>query len=355
MELPPLLRKELRWGWRKKVPLAVLFVVVPAVFVYGTLGFEHVLPTSVPVAVAPQTPNVTGDDVNIVKGAVTLFSQPVTYPSKPAAMTALSREQVYAVVTVPANLTASSGRAVIDIYVSGSVVPYQEPAQVLAAVADRGLSSLLDRPVDVTYTVVGTERTLSAYLLPTFLMVLVMLVAFAYLPYTLASEEAAMDRLRLETSLSRVVATKLAVFAALVAVPILVFEATSEWMGNSVDLLSPGVFAIYLLTFLLCGTLAAAITVALRFSAWGRLANLAVLLFALAFSGLAYPRGFFSPARREFVQHVPTYYAMVAARGYALRDQPIGTYADWLAMLVGVLAISIALFAGSVRYYERRA
>lgn len=354
MALPPLLRKELRWGWRKKIPLVVLFVVVPAVFVSGTLAFEHVLPTSVPVAVAPQTPNVTSDDLTIVNGAVTLFSQPVTYPSKSSAMTALSREQVYAVVTVPANLTASAGRAVIDIYVSGSVVPYQEPAQVLAAVADRGLSTLLDRPVDATYTIVGTEHTLSAYLLPTFLMVLVLLVAFAYLPYNLASEEAAIDRLRLESSLSRVVATKLGVFAALVAVPILVFEATSEWMGNSVALLSPGVFAIYLLTFLLCGTLAAAITVALRFSAWGRLANLAVLIFTVAFSGLAYPRGFFSPVRREFVQHVPTYYAMVAARGYALRDQPLGAYTDWLAMLVGVLAVCIGLFVASATYYERR-
>lgn len=355
MTVPPLLRKELRWGWRKRLPLFVLFVLVPGVFVYGTLAFQHVLPTSVPVAVAPQGPGVTADDVNIVTGAVTLFSHPVPYHSTEAAMTALSREQVYAVVTVPANLTADTGRTVVDIYVSGSVVPYQEPAQVLASVADRGLSSLLDRPVDATYTVVGTERTLSAYLLPSFLMVFVMVLALAYLPYNLASEEAAIDRLRLESSLYRVVATKLGVFAGLLVVPVAVFEATSRWMGTPVAMLDPGVVAVYALTFLVLGTLAAAVTVALRFSAWGRLANLAGLLFVLAFSGLAYPRGFFSAARREFVQYVPTYYSTVAARGYALRDQQFPYYADWLAGLLVVLAVCVALFAASVRYYEGRA
>lgn len=355
MGVPPLLVKELRWGWRKKLPLVVLFVLVPGLFVYGTLAFDHVLPTSVPVAVAPATPIATTDDLNIVKAAVTLFSDPVVYQSREAAMRALSHERVYAVVTAPADLATSSGTAHVDLFVSGSVVPYQEPAQVLASVADRGLSSLLDRPVSTTYTVVGHERTLSAYLLPTFLFVLVLLVAFAYLPYNLASEEAAIDRLRLESSLVRVVATKLGVFTVLLVAPIAVFDFASRSLGTPVAFLRPSVLFVYALTFLAAATLAAAITVALRFSAWGRLANLAALLFCLAFSGLAYPRGFFSVARREFVTWLPTYHAIVAARGFTLRSQPLTAYTDTLLLLLGTLAVCCVLFVGSVRYYERGA
>jgi len=325
------------------------------VFVYGTLGFEHVLPTSVPVAVAPQSPATSGDDLNIGKAAVTLFSDPLTYHSKAAAMRALNREAVYAVVTVPANLASDSGGTVVHVYVSGSVVPYQEPAQVLASVANRGLSALIDRPIDVSYTIVGTERSLSAYLLPTFLMVFVLLFAFAYLPYNFATEEAAIDRLRLESSLYRVVAAKLAVFSVMLVAPIFVFAATSTYMGNTVDFLAPGVFAVYVATFLVAGTLAAAVTIALRFSAWGRLANLAVLLFVMGFSGLAYPRGFFSPARRDFVTSVPTYHAMVAARGFSLRGQSISYYADTFGVLLATFAVCAVLLVASVRYYERGA
>jgi len=355
MALPPLLRKELRWGWRKKLPLLVLFVLVPALFVYGTLAFEHVLPKSVQVAVAPAGPGATQDDLSVVRAAVTLFSDPILYESRNAAMHALSRERVYAVITAPANLTAGAGAATVDIFVSGSIVPYQEPATVLASVADRGLSSLLDRPVSTTYTVVGREWTLSAYLLPTFLFVLVLLVAFAYLPYNLASEEAAIDRLRLESSLYRVVAAKLGAFTALLVLPIAVFDLASGYLGTPVAFLRPSVLAVYALCFLAAGTLAAAVTVALRFSAWGRLANLAVLLFCLAFSGLAYPRGFFSVARRDFITALPTYHAMVAARGFTLRGQPLTAYADTVLLLCGTLAVCCALFAGSVRYYERGA
>ncbi|QDX41560.1 ABC transporter [Salarchaeum sp. JOR-1] len=355
MALPPLLAKELRWGWRKKLPLFVLFVVAPAIFVYGTLAFEHVLPKSVQVAVAPAGSGVTRDDLEVVRAAVTLFSDPSIYESRTAAMRALAHERVYAVVTAPANLAGGSGRATVDLFVSGSVVPYQEPAQVLATVAERGLSSLLDRPVTATYTVVGREWSLSAYLLPTFLLVLVLLVALAYLPYNLASEEAAIDRLRLESSLSRVVATKLVAFTVLLVAPIAVFDLASRYLGTPVGFLRPSVIAVSALTFLAAGTFAAAVTVALRFSAWGRLANLAVLLFCLAFSGLAYPRGFFSVARRDFITSLPTYHAMVAARGFTLRGQPLTAYADTFVLLLGTLAVCCVLFAGSVRHYERGA
>ncbi|GAA0643665.1 ABC transporter [Salarchaeum japonicum] len=355
MGVPPLLAKELRWGWRKKLPLFVLFVLVPGLFVYGTLAFEHVLPTSVPVAVAPAGPGVTHDDLSVVRGAVALFSDPAIYESRTAAMRALAHERVYAVVTAPANLTTGSGRATVELFVSGSVVPYLEPAQVLANVAERGVASLTDRPVSTAYTVVGRERSLSAYLLPTFLFVLVLLVAFAYLPYNLASEEAAIDRLRLESSLHRVVATKLAAFTVLLVAPVAVFDLASRVLGTPVGFLRPSVLAVYVLCFLAAGTLAAAVTVALRFSAWGRLANLAVLLFCLAFSGLAYPRGFFSVARRDFVTSLPTYHAMVAARGFTLRGQELAAYADTVLLLLGTLAACCVLFAGSVRYYERGA
>lgn len=356
MDVSSLLGKELTWGRHKFVALLVVLVLLPAVFSYTTFAFQHVLPTDAPVAVAPQDDAVTDDDLDIATASVTLFSDPQTYDSEAAAMHALDRERVYAVITVPPDLTDESrGTAHFDVYVSGSVVPYLQPAQALSGIVAYTLDDTLPRDVTASRHVVGTEHSLSSYLIPAFLLTLVSLVALVYLPYTFDQEAAVLDRLRVETSLYAVVASKLGFFAALLFVPLVVFDVTSAHAGADLDVLSVGTVVVTLLTFLLLGLVAATLMLLLGFGTWGRLANLLVMLFVLTFSGVAYPVGFFSPARRWLVRHVPTHYSAVTARGFVLRGDPVGLYADWLLGLAGWVAAAALAFAGAVELYERRA
>lgn len=356
MDLSSLLRKELTWGRHKLLALLAILVVLPALFAYATFAFQHVLPTDAPIAIAPQAAAVTTDDLKIARAAVTFFSDPEMYGSKAAAMDALNREQVYAVITVPANLTDGSlGTAQFDVYVSGSVVPYQEPAQALSSITSYALDSSLPRDVTATRHVVGEKHSLSSYLIPTFVLTLVSIVALAYLPYTFDSEAVVLDRLRVETSLHAVVASKIAFFAGLLLVPLAVFDVVSGAMGANLQVLGVGTVVVTLLTFCLLALVAATVLLVVGFGAWGRIANLLLLFFVLSFSGLAYPVGFFSPARRWLVRHVPTHYSAIATRGFVLRGDPVTAYTDWLLGLVAAIAVAAVAFAGAVELYERRA
>lgn len=353
MRLPSLLRKELAWGRRKFLALFFLFVALPAVFAYGTLAFENVLPTDTPVALVAQNGSVTGDDVAVARAAVTFFSDPVVYESRAAAFEALARERVYGVVTVPPGVTDDSTAATFHVYIDGSVVPYRQPSSAIVEVMNTYLEDAFPANISVERHVVGPENSLSEYLIPTFELALVMLIALAYLPYTLASEEGVFERLRVESSLEAVVAWKLAFFSALVLVPVVVFVLATANFGYGISVASVGAVAFYLLTFVCLAAVSMAITLATRFATWGRLCNVLLFFFLLTFSGLFYPAGFFSPVRRWIVRHLPTHYAMVAVRGYVLRGAPLDRYADWFVALCGVTLLALGLLKLSIVHYER--
>lgn len=356
MDVPSLLGKELRWGRHKLLALAAVFVVLPAVFAYVTGGFQHVLPTDAPIAVAPRTAAVTGDDLRVARAAVTVFSDPVIYQSRADALTALGREQVYAVVSVPPALADSArGAAAFTVYIDGSVVPYHEPSRAIVRLLQSGLGTAIPRDVTVSRKFVGTQYSLSTYLVPSFVVSLTAIVALGYLPQTFEAEAAVLDRLRVETSLYAVVASKLLFFAALLVVPLVVFDAVTAVTGGSVSVLGVATLAVVVVTFLLLGLVAVAIQLLAGFGVWGRILNLLVLLFVLGFSGVVYPVGFFSPARRWVVRQVPTHYAVVTIRGLVLRGQPISAYADWLGGLVAAVGVAALVAGGTIELYERRA
>lgn len=355
MSLLALLRKELRWSRRRLVLLSFLFVALPVLLAYGTLAFETVLPTDTAVAIVPKTVATTDADLSVARGAILPFSDPVRYESKAAALRALSREQVYAVVSVPADIQDQTTTATFTVHVHGSTVPYLEPSKLVVSVMDYVLNSATDAGIEVERRVVGAERSLSEYLVPTFLLVLVMVLAMVYLPYDLTSEAAAVDRIRLESSIEAMVVGKLAVFGALLIVPLAVFHVAALRFGYDVSTASVGAVAVYVLTFLYLGAAAAAVTVATRFSTFGRLVNVVALFALLTVSGIVYPAGFFSPVRREVVRVLPTHYSTIMARGFLLRDADLGLYADWLVGLVALTAVSLGAVKLSATVYERRA
>lgn len=355
MKLGTVLRKELAWSRHRVVALLLLLVLLPAAFAYGATFFQHVLPTDAPVAVVGGQ-NVTAGDREVATAALGLFSKPIHYEDRSEAVRDLERESVYAVVDVPPGLADRDvDRANVTVTIDGDVVPYREPSSALVGVVSRTLNRNLEKRVDVEKETLGAERKLPAYLLPTFLFILVATFAFVYLPYNLAAEAQAVDRLRVTTSLDAVVGGKLLFFGGLLAVPLLVFQAAAVGFGYDVLVVAPGALLAYVTTFLACGAVAAAITLATRSSTTGRLVNVLLLFVVLAFSGLVYPAGFFSPIRRAIVRRVPTHYAVVLARGTALKGHDLGFYDTWAVGLVAMVAVSLVPLKLAIGGYERNA
>lgn len=350
-----LLRKELLASKHRLAVLVLVLVLLPAAFAGTSVFFQHVLPRDAPVAVVADEGASEADRETVV-AALQQFAIPRVYEDRARAMAALRREQVYAVVSAPPGIAdPETDRANVSIVIDGDMVPYREPSGALASVVRFTLNDAVAADVSVTREFLGDRRRLPSYLVPTFLMVLVLTYAFAYLPYDLSREQAVLDRLRVEASLPGALVGKLAFVTALLAVPLLTFTGVAAFLGHDVRVLAPGAVAAYLLTFVAAGSLATAVTLLTRFDVAGRLVNVLLLFATMAFSGLVYPVGFFSPTRREIVRSVPTHYAVIVARSTTLKGADAGAYVGWLAGLAATAAVALVVLYGAVRYYEVRA
>ena len=354
MALGSLLKKELHWSRHNALALLFVLLLLPAVFAATSVAFQHVIPRDASVAVTPQDDTVAEDDVTFVKGAITLFSDPEVIEELDDARAALRREQVYAVIQVPPNITdPQEDNATFVLYVDGSIVPFTEASKAIRNVMAFYLQRFLPADISVERVVVGTPNTLSEYLVPIFLMAITMLFAFTYVPYNLATEANVLDRLRVEASLESVLLAKLVYFAILLLVPILVFAALATWMGYAVAAFAPGAVLALLLTFVMLAALSMAVMVVTRFSTLGRFLNVVLLLGLLGFSGLAYPVGYFSPLRKLVVRLVPVHYSMIVTRSSMLKGVDVGLYAEMLLGLAGVTLAALLVLKLSAVYYRR--
>ncbi|WP_136688011.1 ABC transporter permease [Halorhabdus amylolytica] len=355
MRLRPLLVKELVWSKRNVVALVVLLVAVPAVFAGASVGFQTVIPTDMPIGVVGTDGDVTDDDLTIVEGAVTFFSDPVRYDSKSTAIDDLRRERVYAVVEVPPNVgTRSDGRLDFTLYVDGSLVPFRETSKVITNNVNARLSSALPMDVRISRTVVEPTHTLPEYLIPLLLFGVVALFAFTFVPYNLAGERTALDRIRTESSLEALVIAKLTFFTALMAVPLIVFRLATGHFGYDVAVLAPGAIAALLLSFLFMAAVAMAIMFLTRFSTSGRFVNVILLFGLFAFGGLIYPVGFFSSIRRAIARLIPLHYGMILTRSAMLKDVPLDIFSEWFAGLFGVVVLAGIGLELTIVAYRRR-
>lgn len=354
MSLRWILRKELTWSRHQVLPLLIVLLIVPSTAAFTALGFQHVLPEDTPVAVVAGE-ETTDDEYNVVAAALTSFADPVRYESEEKAMRAMERERVYAVFTVPHGLFDESGNVSITMYRDGNQVPYEQPATAIGNIVDRGLGRAVPAKVTVNQVEVGQDRTLSQYLIPSLVMMVLLLLSFGYLPYALVREAEVLDRVRFESSLSAVVAGKVGLFTVMGIVPLVVAAATSAYIGYGVSLLAPGAILVYGLTLLYANTFAAAVTVLARFASWGRLVNLLAMLFLFTFSGIVYPVGFFSAIRRDVIRLVPLHYSMIVARGHVLKGMQVGDLAPEYGVVLATLAVTLAMLGGSLHLYERRA
>jgi ABC-2 type transport system permease protein len=353
MSLRSLLRKEVHWSKHNVLALAFLLILLPSFFAYTSVAFETVIPRDAPVAVVPQDEEVTDNDMKIIEGSLVQFSDPQVVESEQRARDMLRRESVYAIVTVPPNITdENENNATFRFIVDGSVVPFKEPSKAIRNIAAFQLDQALPADVSVQREVVAPESSLSEYLLSIMVMLFVILVAFTYVPYNLARERAVIDRLRAEASLESVLGAKLVYFTAVLAIPLVVFQAASNYLEYSIDVLAPGSVLALALTFVFLSALSMAVMVLFRFSTMGRFVNVVLLLGVIGFSGLGYPVGYFSTLRKTIVRLLPTHHTMIVARSAMLKGLDLSLFVDWLALLGGFTLATLVVLKLSAVYYR---
>jgi ABC-2 type transport system permease protein len=354
MSLVSLLKKEFHWSKHNVLALVLVLLLLPAFFAYTSVAFGTVIPRDAPVAVVPQDDTVSESDMTIVEGGVAAFADPRVVGDRAEAERMLRREAVYAVVQVPPDIDdPGNANATFVLTVDGSIVPFKEPSKAIRSVMAFQLDRFLDADVSVERRVIGPDNSLSEYLVPIFLLTVIMLFAFTYVPYNLARESAVLDRLRAESSLEAVVGAKLVYFALLMLVPMVVFQAAAAYFGYAVNSLAVGAIVTLLLTFVFLAAISTTVMVLLRFGTLGRFVNVVLLLGLLGFSGLAYPVGYFSPLRKELVRMVPTHYSMIITRSSMQKGLGPGLFADWLVGLAGVTVLALAALKLSAVYYRR--
>lgn len=364
MLLIPLLRKELHWSKRNLLVLGFLLILVPAAFGATTVAFQEVEPENVPVATVAQNENVTEDDISSIEAILTLNTDPTRYESRSKAMDDLEREEVYAIVEVPPNLrdgnpdTGGTFQFVVD----GNIAPLLEATPFIKELVQNRLddTDAVEGNFSIESEIVGDDhvdepRSLAEYLFPTFLMAVLIFFAFTYAPYSLARDGSVLDRLRVESSLESLVASKLVFLTTLMLVPVLVFGGVARWLGYTVDTLSPVAVGVLLLTFSSLATFAMAVVVATRFTGAGQFVNLLLLLGVAGGSAIDFPRGVVSSLRPAFAELSPVHYAMIAVRSLMLKSVPAAVYADMILVMVGLQILGLFALKGSIIHYRRSA
>jgi len=348
-----LLRKE-AITVRRNLPLfVVLLVVVPAALAVGTSVYEQTVPQDIPVGVAPADDATTESDMRLVRGAVSFFATPVEYDSRAAAVEAMQREEVYLAFVVPPDLTDDDAEVSVTVISDAANAPLSDPAELTFDLLESRFDSVFPAAVTLEREQVGTERTLSEFMLPSALFALIVLYALVYLPYQVREERRVMDRLRTETRLELVVASKLLFYGVLVAVPAATATAAARYYGYGFSALTPGTLAVLGLSFLYMAAAGLAVLFAMRLRQAAVFVNLGLAVGVLTLSGLVYPVGFYSAVRKTVTRALPTHYSLVTLRGTMLRGQSLSVYDAYWPWIGAATLLALLLLAVAIRHYDR--
>jgi ABC-2 type transport system permease protein len=368
----PLVRKEVYWSKHNALIVAFLLVFIPAALAFSTAAVQETVPEDVPVAVVAQNENVTDRELRQATAGLDVFAEAQTVESEgsPAAnreqaIEMLEREEVYLVVEVPAGLLDEETDSIqLQFVFDGGTAPLHQADTEIEDIARVRFNSIRatatgseEGNVEIESSIHGDEKGLGEFLFPAYMLGLVLVFAFTYVPYALRRDAGVLDRLRLDTSVGSFVASKLVFLTVAMLVPLLVFHGAGLALGYDVGTLSPVSLvvslAVLLGVFLAAGLVAASVTALTRFTDASQSLNLLVLLGFLAASAIAFPRGAVAPGRAQIAQFLPTHYAAVTVRSLMLRDVSPAAYLGMIGTLVAMIVAGAILLAGSVAYYRR--
>ena len=348
-----LLRKEAITLRRNLGLFFVLLVVVPAALAAGTSVYQQTIPQDIPVAVTPADDATAETDVQLVRGTVSFFSEPVAYDDRESAVAAMEREEVYLVFVVPPDLGDEDAEVTVTVVTDRANAPLSDPASLAFEQLEAGLDTVAPADVTLQQERVGTERTLSEFMVPSALFALVVLYALVYLPYQVREERRVMDRLRTETRLELVVANKLLFYGVLVLVPAATVSAAARYYGYGFDALGVETLAVLGLSFLYMAAAGLAVLFFMRLRQAAVFVNLGLAIGVLTLSGLIYPVGFYSAVRKQLSRALPTHYSLVTLRGTLLRGHSLSFHEEHLTWLAATTLAALLVLAVAIRHYER--
>jgi len=349
----PLFRKEWIALRRNLGVVVVLLILLPGVFVAGTVVFERTIPEDVPMGVVAGE-GATQDEVDVVSAGISVLSTPRTYDTPEAAREGLQREEVYLVVIVPAGILDPNADVTFTIISDNGFVPLDEPAAESADLIESLLDSLLPASVTVDQERQGSEQSLSEFLVPTGLFTFLVLYGLIYLPYQVHADRNVIDRLRTESAVGQYVTTKLAFGGLLLAIPFAVVAGAAEWIGYEIAVVTPLAAGVAAVSFLALAAGGLAVLFVLGLGRSALFVNLGLSIGVLTMSSLLFPVGFFSPLRTTISRALPTHYAMITLRSAMLRDAPAALYTDYLLWIGGWAVASLCGLWIALVVYGRR-
>ncbi len=356
MNFLPLFRKEFYSSKHRIVTLILMLAILPAFFAFTTVAFENTVPEDTPIALVPQSEETTPQDMDLVRGFVTGFSAPQDYEDFETAKTAMFRERVYAIIEVPPGLLDPDATSSMVVYIEGSNVPFDEPSQlaidlIKATVED---NEQVQGEINIRREVVGPDFDINEYLIPILFMIVVLIFAFGYIPFDLSREKYVINRLEIESSLEKVIATKITVYMLFMLVSLLIFQVSVHYLDYGINVFSPLSTFSFIITFLYLSMVSVSLMVATEFKAVGRYVSVILLFIVIMFSALLFPRGLFSGIRRRVAEILPTHYSMVMARSGMMKEAPNALYTEYIIMSLLTTLGALVLLKLSIIYYRRK-
>jgi len=344
------------YATRRKAALILIgFAVLPTLFMIGTVGFDKTLPEDVPVGIAPQDETTTEDDLTVTEGGVALVGTPVHYTSEKSATDALKREEVYMVVLVPPDITDEATSAEFKLLSHGSAVPLAEATSLLVYFIDLELDSLLDGDVKVTHEQIGTEFTLSEYLVPNFITLFTMAIGLIYFPYDIRDNRQVLDRVRHQSWLESFVGAKIIFYTLMMVFLVGVLAVVNTQLEYQINILSSETVLAVALLFMSTAAIGSGVLFLTNLSRKALFINFGLLSGVFVFGSILYPVGFFSSLRMDIARSIPLHYLAVVIRGHVLRGDPLALYTEWYRF-IGQFTVGTVVFCiASIRLYEWRA
>ncbi|MFB6133883.1 MAG: ABC transporter permease [Halanaeroarchaeum sp.] len=354
MKLRPFLRKEWYQTRRNVGVILVVLILLPGAAALGTAAFQKTLPEDIPVGIAPASEEVSEHEMRLVQAGTSVYAAPVRFESPAAARAALVREKVYLAFVIPPDIMESGADVTITQISDQRMAPFQDPANYTQAVLQWRLNDKLPSDVTIEQERIGTKLTLSEYMVPTALMILVVLYSFIVFPFELRRERDVYDRVDLHDDVGGAVLAKILFHGAMLIVPLTVFQLVGFAFGYRIQHFDPSTMAIVGLTFVYMAATSGSIMFFARLRRAGIFANVGVMALVLSFSGFVFPVGFFSTIRKEITTVTPTYHSMRIARSTMLKDATLQMFGESLVALLGFTVVMILTMRWGINAYRRR-
>lgn len=353
----PQLRGFLKREWfgtrRNLGVLLVILILVPAGTAFGTAAYQQTIPEDIPIGIAPENESVSENELAVIKAGVTLYAAPIEYETERAARVALEREEVYLVLAVPPGLFETDGSVTLRMISDQRLVQFQEPANFTAGVLGTVLDTTVPADVRLHHERLGLAYSLSEFLIPTGLMIIVLLFGLLYVPLELYREREVFERVALNGTVKAATTAKIAAAGLLLVVPITVFQAVSMFLEYRLAHFSTDILGIIAITYLYAVCVGAGLMFWTRLRRAGVFLNFGILGAVLSMSSFIYPIGFFSAIRKQIATSLPTHHSMVILRSTMMKDAGVGEFPGRMREILLVTALAVLLLIVGIRRYRR--